>query len=136
MLSRFATPAPRKRDVSRTTSSADVVAPLRGLVHRRRRYPAHVAAHHLHHQAVVAADGLTRPVGDRRAGRVRLEAAVVAALAPPAGDVDRRVPDLAGDVRRAVIQAAAEDDAAADAGADRHADHVAGAPRGAQPPFA
>ena len=67
-------------------------------------------------------DRAQRDVGTRG---VRLEAAVVAALAATALDIDRRVPDLAGDVRRAVVQLAVEDEPAADARADGDADGVA-----------
>src|SRR6185369_1740735 len=50
--------------------------------------------------------------------------------------VDRRMPDFAGDVRRAVKELAVEDQPATDAGADRDPDHVRRAFRGALPPFA
>ena len=51
-------------------------------------------------------------------------------------EVDGRVPDLAGHVRRAVKELAVENQPAADAGADRHADDVRAAARRALPPFA
>ena len=51
-------------------------------------------------------------------------------------EVDGRVADLAGDVRRAVKQLAVDDQTAADAGADRHPDDVPAAARRALPPFA
>ena len=51
-------------------------------------------------------------------------------------EVDGRVADLAGDVRRAVKQLALDDHTTADAGANRHPDDVSAAARRALPPFA
>ena len=114
------------------------VALLGGGVHDLRGDPLQLTVHQRRQQRrrVFAHQRLARAGRDRRARRIRLETAVVAAFAQAAVDVDRRVPDLAGDVGRAVIQLPIDDDPAADPCADRDADYVAAAARRAKPPLA
>ena len=114
------------------------VALLRGLVHRLGGDRVELATDHRRQQRrrFLAHQHFARARRDRRARRVRLETAVVAALAVATVEVDGRVADLAGDVRRAVKQLAVDDQTTADAGADRHADDVFPAARRALPPFA
>src|SRR5467141_1685617 len=95
MLSRFDTPAPRNRAVSRTTSVA------------------------------IASQRLTRAFCDRGTRRVRLETSIVAALAASSGGIDRRMADLARHVRRSVIELSFEDQSSSDAGSERHPNDIA-----------
>src|SRR4029077_12340089 len=74
---------------------------------------------------LISTQCFTRAFRDGGTGRVRLEASVVATLAAASSGIDRRVPDLSGDVGRSVIEFALEDYSAADSGPERHANHVA-----------
>ena len=103
----------------------DVVILLRRVVHELRGDLVRSSVHQLvQDRRLAARERLARALRDRRAGRVRLETAVVAALAATSRRVDGRVADLARDVRRAVKEATVENESAADAGTDRYADDV------------
>jgi len=52
-------------------------------------------------------------LGDRRPGRVRFDAAVVAAFAAAAVGIDRDVPEFSRDVGHAVVDLTVDDDPAA-----------------------
>ena len=68
---------------------------------------------------------LARPLGDRRPGDVRLEAAEPpAAVAAAAVAIDRQVAEFAAVAHRATVQAAVDHDSASDAGRDGQVDHV------------
>ena len=67
---------------------------------------------------------LTCSAHQRRAARVLLPAAEVAASALATAGYDAHVAGLAGDAEPSPVQAAVDDDAAADAGADRQAHEV------------
>src|SRR5581483_2697554 len=69
-------------------------------------------------------EGFSGLVGDGGARGERLQAAVVAAVAAPAVQLDRHVAGLAGDAAGAEQQVVIDDDAAADTGADGEVDHV------------
>ena len=87
---------------------------------------AAVAAQALRQRGALA--GLRPPriaiARDRRAGRHRLDAAQVAAMAARAVLVDADVADVAGRAGGAAVHLAMADDAAADAGADLDAQEV------------
>ncbi len=74
--------------------------------------------------------------GNRGARGVGLEAAVVAATAASAVEVDGDVADFAGAIGGTVMELAVQDDPAADPGPDGHADHVRAAACRADPGFA
>ena len=114
-----------------------LVAVVRRLVDRLRGDLLQRAVHVVGEPARLARlDRLDRAPRDGRARRVGLEAAVVAALAAPAVDLDRGVADLARAVRRPVVEPAVDDDPAADAGPDGDPDHLPRAARRAHPPLA
>src|SRR5213592_2795703 len=74
--------------------------------------------------------------GDRGSGRVRLDAAVVAAFAAASVGIDRDVPEFPRDVGDAVVDLAIDDDPAANPRAERETNDVVRAARGAAPPLA
>src|SRR5213592_4246912 len=74
--------------------------------------------------------------GDRGSGRVRLDAAVVAAFAAASVGIDRDVPEFPRDVGDAVVDLPVDDDPAANPRAERETDDVVRAARGTAPPLA
>src|SRR5690349_12159959 len=96
------------------------IASFRSLEYDLRGDATCVALDHLEKNRIpIHFELLSRALSDRRAGRICLEASIVAAFASSSGGIDRRVSDLSSSIGRPVIQFSVENQSATDAGADR-----------------